>query len=214
MLVSCKDLNQSSNTENQEIKNDTLPKIEKNQSPLHENLSKEFNYQSFIERIPTEYFDSCLVNVVVSRKDNERVFYKVNIISTYLLGDETFENDNVRSYITGANADEDVVDNDYGDIVVADFNFDNFEDFAIKREEGGNGGPLYNFYIQSNQNFIIDNYLSDTIVWFPNKIDKEQKILQTLVRASAVSVCEETYKYNSTNKTWKKIRKQFYGEKY
>ena len=39
-----------------------------------------------------------------------------------------------------------------------------------------------------------------------------KKKLQTLVRASAVSVCETTYKYNSNDKTWKEVKKQYFGE--
>jgi hypothetical protein len=52
----------------------------------------------------------------------------------------------VRSYETGKNAHKAVVDNDYGDLVVADINFDGLADVVLKTDGGGNGGPYYTFY--------------------------------------------------------------------
>ena len=176
MFTSCKDIGQPSISKKQILPKVEVVKVKKRQSLLHENLSKTLNYQSFIKRIPTEYTDSCIVKIVVSGKTDKNIVYETDITSTYLLGNNTFANENVRSYITGKNINKDVIDNDYGDLVVADFNFDGLEDFAIKREEGGNAGPFYNFYIQSTRNtFAIDKYLSDTIISFPNEMDFEQK---------------------------------------
>lgn len=215
LICFCKDLKKSSNKEKPAIaavKKDTLPLAKIHKSSLHKNLSKRFNYQSFIQRIPTDYQDSCVIKIEVYEKNNPKIFYTVNLISTYLLEDSTFVNKNVRSYITGKNVHQRIVDNQYGDIVIADFNFDNLEDFAIKREEGGNGGPIYNFYLAQKNTFILDEYLSDTMATFPNKINKKEKILQTLGRASAVSTCKISYKYNPIKGTWKEIKRQYYGE--
>ena len=73
-------------------------------------------------------------------------------------------------------------ENDYGDLIVADLNFDGKEDIAIKREEGGNGGPVYNFYLQENQQFIYDKYLSNEMSYFPEYINTKTKMLHVKVR--------------------------------
>jgi hypothetical protein len=213
LLCSCKGQNQFNNEDKAEIIEKASKTVKKGYSLIHKNLSDEFNYQSFIQRIQTNYFDSCLVKIVISDKSNGNTIFQTNITSTYLLGENSFENDNVRSFITGKNVTNKIVDNDFGDMVVADFNFDSLEDFAIKREEGGNSGPFYNFYIQSGKNqFILDKYLSDTMIWLPNEINEEQNILKTLTRVSTVSTCKITHKYNSIKGIWKEENKEFFGE--
>jgi hypothetical protein len=103
------------------------------------------------------------------------------------------------------------VENDYGDIVVADFNFDNKEDFAVKSEEGGNGGPLYNFYIQTNdRKFVLENYLSNTMQWFPFEIDKAEMTLATYVRSNSSEDEKVVYKYDVEKREWKIMKRQKY----
>ena len=137
----------------------------------------------------------------------KRTIQTVHITSNFLLGESSFVNcNNVRSYTTGINLNTEVVDNDFGDLIVADFNFDNKEDFAVKREEGGNGGPLYNYYLQTSPNtFKLDKFLSETMIFFPKEISKSNRTLITLVHASAVSVCETIYKFDSSTNKWKEI---------
>ena len=146
--------------------------------------------------------------IIIEKEEfNELQTIKYN---TNDLFDETFANcEFVRSYITGKNKDVEDTDNDYGDIVIADFNFDGKDDIALTNATGGNGGPLYNFYLQNNQGkFVLDNYLTDTMEFFPNEINKNKKTLVTLVHASAVDLCESTYKYNSVNRKWKEIKRR------
>lgn len=215
LLFSCKDFEQSPKTISE---NDTLSYIKPlpikiGQSPIHEKLSKQFNYQSFIKRIPTEYSDSCIVKIVITNKENNAIIDTVNLISRDLQNDSIFIDKNVRSYLTGTNVDKEIIDNDYGYLVVADFNFDGLDDFAITRNYGVSSGPFYNFYIQSSQNkFELDKYLSETVIWFPNEINKHNKTLTTLVMETYTSVCETTYKYNSTSKKWVESKKQYFGE--
>ena len=102
-------------------------------------------------------------------------------------------------------------ENDFGDLIVADFNFDGNEDIAIKREEGGNGGPNYNFYIQSkNQQFIIDTFLSNEMSYFPDYIDSEKKTLHIYVRVDSSTEEGITYFYEEKSKTWKIEKKVKY----
>jgi hypothetical protein len=90
-------------------------------------------------------------------------------------------------------------------------NFDGKEDIAIKREEGGNGGPIYNFYIQSkNKQFILDKYLSNEMLYFPDYIDGKEKTLHVYVRIDSLSEEGITYLYSDVSKTWSILKKLKY----
>ncbi|MFL5764425.1 MAG: XAC2610-related protein [Bacteroidia bacterium] len=167
----------------------------------HTDLSDEFDIEISATRYQTrELGDSTFVTVTAGDKEgNKKAIF--GYYSTFFL-DTVFEDCNfVRSYSTGKNKDAEVVDNDFGDVVIADLNFDGRDDLALKRELGGNGGPLYYFYIQDKKgDFAEDEYLSDSVVFFPNEINEKKKMITTLVHASAYSVRETKYSYR--NNKW------------
>jgi len=137
------------------------------------------------------------------------------IIRAGVLYDTSFtDHSKSMSYRTGFNINRQIVDNDHGDIIVADLNFDGKDDLAIKWEEGGNGGPLYNYYLQDkNGKFIIDDFLSKEMIFFPMEINAKKQTLTTLVHASAYSVSETVYKLDPGSGKWKQISHRFIGGK-
>lgn len=173
----------------------------------HNELSKKYNFTvKFI------HINDSLNKIelkVINKKDLKTI-QNISIIPQYIFSSD-FENCNtVRSYTTGFNKNEEVLDNNFGDFVVADFNFDGKEDFAIKIDSGGNGGPLYNYYLQKNDlKFKKDLFLSNTMEFFPNFIDSKNKTLITLVHANAYQLCKTTYKYYTSSKKWKKLKHSF-----
>ena len=109
----------------------------------------------------------------------------------------------VRSYQTGYKTKKEVLDNNFGDIVVADFNFDGMDDFAFINNSGGNAGPLYQFYIQQdNGYFNKSEFLTDSMQFFPTVIDPEQQQLITRCHASAFQLNEQVYRYDPKLKQW------------
>ena len=107
--------------------------------------------------------------------------------------------------MTDVNKDSENIDNDFGDLVVADFNFDGLEDFAVKRGEGGNAGPEYNFYLQSKDSeFELNRFLSDEMMYFPFVIDPKKKRLITLVHGNAYQMSEKIFELKG-KKNWKVI---------
>lgn len=173
----------------------------------HAGLSNKYDFKRKIVRkeLPNR-LDSYLITITVSSKSTKQVIQTVEVKSNYLIGSYSACK-NVRSYETGLNQNEEVIDNDYGDLVIADFNFDQKFDFAVKREEGTYTGPIYNYYIQQESgSFKIDTYLSETVLWFPSDFDAENKILKTSV-PSAVGVHVATYKFNPLNGVWKLTNK-------
>ncbi|RDC64236.1 XAC2610-related protein [Adhaeribacter pallidiroseus] len=124
--------------------------------------------------------------------------------------EETFDADfddcsNIRSYVTGLNETDEAPDNDYGDFIVADFNFDDKEDFAIKKYwAGGSSGPVYNYYIQDRAGkFVKDSYLSEEVEFFPSKFDKKRTSLQVIVPVGACSIAKHVYSFNTRINKWK-----------
>ncbi|MGC4041264.1 MAG: hypothetical protein QM710_10880 [Flavobacterium sp.] len=88
-----------------------------------------------------------------------------------------------------------------------DLNFDGLEDFALKSDSGGNGGPTYFFYIQNNEGkFVKDNYLTETMEFFPLEVNKRKMRLTIYVHASAYNLRKTIFAYQPKNKSWKIIR--------
>lgn len=169
---------------------------------IFEGLSNNYDFQVEFNKSHKEFGDSCLVEISVLNKNNE-IVSKLRHFGFYFFDDELFSGSNIKSYLTQKNCDEDIVDNDFGDLIVADFNFDSHEDFAIKRDEGGNGGPLYCFYLNSkNNSFEYDPFLSEKMGWFPVKIDSKAKTLTTEVHASASSYQETIFRFDLILKKW------------
>lgn len=182
-----------------------FPKIILGQTCLHKNLSKEFNFEVKIRKIKStiEEIDSNSVKIIVSNKITNKK-QEINFGSGYLFQKTFIDCKTVRSYTTGINKKAQIIDNDFGDIIIADFNFDNREDFAVKNDSGGNGGPTYNFYIQDkNKNFILDQFLTTEMEFFPSKFILKSKRLITYVHANAYKVSENIFEYNEPLTKWK-----------
>jgi hypothetical protein len=118
------------------------------------------------------------------------------------------------SYVTGKDTAELNVDNfhlDYGDIVVADLNFDGKEDVAVVRDWGKAQGFRYNFYIQVNKKrFKLDLFLTDSVKVFPREIDKKKKLLTNLVSVGpcGYAYVKCVYKFNGSRNVWKQIERK------
>jgi hypothetical protein len=182
-----------------------FPKILLGQTCLHKNLSDEFNFEIKVRKIkiPNEIIDSNLVKIIVYNKISNKK-QEFSFGSSFLF-EKTFINcKTVRSYSTGINKNAKIVDNEFGDLVIADFNFDNREDFAIKNDSGGNGGPTYNFYVQdNNKKFTLDKFLTTEMEFFPTKFIVKSKKIITYVHASAYQLSKNTFEYNVKTKKWK-----------
>ena len=179
------------------------------QNCLHENLSRSFNFKTHLKRIPREgeLLDTCIVTVTIIKKDTKKTLQTIHFGSSWLFHDAYKKNSDVRFYSTGYNKNKMVLDSDYGTIVVADFNFDGKEDFALKNDSGGNSGPTYIFYIQSPiGKFTKDVFLSDQMEFFPSTLNKKAKTLTTIVFLDATQDSKMVYQYYPKYKTWKRIK--------
>lgn len=169
-------------------------------------LSKQFNTKLEITRI-TE--DSTQIIIEIFDKVSKNRMDKIIVETEWLMIPPMFENcDNVRSFTTGVNTEKEVIDNEHGDFIIADFNFDNLDDLAIAVDFGGNGGTIYSFYLQeTNEKFRLDQYLSETMQRFPVAFDRKKKTLTTSVHANAYGNTETIYQFK--NGQWKIIHQKF-----
>ncbi|MFD2718582.1 XAC2610-related protein [Hymenobacter monticola] len=150
--------------------------------------------------------DSCMVTISVFDKQNQKLLQNISYPSTHFFSNVYRRCNAVRSYSTGTNKNTPATDNDYGDFIVADFNFDGKDDFAAKNDSGGNGGPTYNYYIQNRTGkFVIDHFLTQYVAHFPYKISKQQKTLATLVHANADQLKGAAYQFDSAKNEWRRI---------
>ncbi len=181
----------------------------------HQDISKTFDFKIEIKRINRDtQMDSCVIKVAIFDKSLTKLIQEIQYSSEYFFNDAFSECGNVRSYTTNVNRDFEAVDNDYGDIIVADFNFDNKDDFAIKNNSGGNGGPEYRFYIHdTNDEFILDKFLSEKMIFFPIQINKTNHTLTTLVHANARQLTETKYRLNLNNQKWKIVKSKLISAK-
>ncbi len=174
---------------------------------FYENLSKEFNFKT----IPISKNEDLLqVTVEITEKENTD---KIQTIKMECNRYWDFLNDceNVKSYSTKINNELPTGhEHDSGNLIIADFNFDGLEDFAIKNDEGGNGGPLYTYFIQDkNKNFHQNSYLTDTVKFFPIEINMAKKTITTLVHANAYQNSKRIFKYSPKTEKWNLIYSDF-----
>ena len=104
------------------------------QTCIHKDLSRKviIMVQTKRIKITDQDRDSCIVKVKIVDKRTKKEIQEISL-ATSLLFESDFSNcRSVRSYITGKRVKSEVMDNDFGDIVMADFNFDSKEDIAIK----------------------------------------------------------------------------------
>lgn len=171
---------------------------------IYKNLSKGYNFEIDVTK-ESSSTDSLIIEITpINKQNNERL----NTIYAHAFQySSTFINcgDYVGSYTTNVNAK--FFDNaDNGDFVVADFNFDSQDDFAIKIAPGGSvGAPKYNFYLQTNGQFIKDDFLS-SIGIFPKEINKHKKQLTINYLHDRCTMLEKKYQYNSAKNTWNELR--------
>lgn len=181
----------------------------------HNELSRQFDITIDFKRYTDtiEKQDSCFLTLYIKDKKSKSVIDSVNIISLSYYSFMFSRCDNVTSYTTKFKADREIADNYFGDIVVADLNFDEKDDIAVINDGGGNSGPLYGFYTQtSNKRFVMDRFLTDSVAYFPDRIQKSKRRLITLGHAGACCAGEHIYQLDKTTNQWKHIRYKVYGQ--
>lgn len=189
-------------------KNDTTQTHPKSEAEIKDvacyfnQLSSQFNIDLVVNYGDENASD---IFITVFDKTSNKKLDSIYVKSGWLIMPPMFANcDDVRSFTTKVNLNKEVIDNCHGDFIVADFNFDGLDDFAVAIDNGGNGGTAYAYYQQrKNKNFIREAYLTEKMVQFPVAIDSIKKTLTTSVHASAVENFVTVYQLK--NGTWNEV---------
>ncbi len=177
------------------------------QPVMYNDLSKKYFFKVIISKTVSDstgiYRNPDMTLLILDR--NKKIVQKI----TYKAGplfDTAFGNKkNSRSYTTGARENAEVTDYDYGDLVIADLNFDGREDIAVKTDSGGDAGPWYTFFVQgSDGRFHKDNYLTDSVSSFPASINIKQLKLTTNYISSNGTSFEYIFSFNTQKGIWHK----------
>jgi hypothetical protein len=176
------------------------------------NLSNTYSYKVHYQKKACDSNDiggNIDIKISILKKSNGRIIENI-ILHPHYLYPGVYENClRARSYITGVNMDTLAIDNDYGELVVADLNFDGKEDLAFIDNSEGNSGPTYCFYLQTeNHGFEPEHFLTEHMEFFPTKINKATHQLITYGHSSANSSCKHIYQYFSATRSWKEVSRK------
>lgn len=172
------------------------------QNVVDSTTSTNFNFLILVKSKDENTLGKAEIVVKVIDKRTEVETQTIRFVSDFILKSESYiQNRNNRYHPANVTIVSD--ENDCGDLIVADLNFDGREDLALKREEGGNGGPLYNYYLQTpSRNFIFDEYLTNEMSYFPDFINSQENTLHVTVRVDSRSEEGITHKYENSRKVW------------
>jgi hypothetical protein len=180
------------------------------QTCIHKDLSPTLTFITQTKRIkrPDNVFDSCNVTIKIIDKASKKTIQVISLETSDLYDGDYAKCRLVRSYSTGKNKHDTITDTDYGDMVIADLNFDQKEDIAVK-SENGMAGTHYTFYVQGpDKQFRLDRFLTDSMQTFPFSFNKKRKTLTTLERAG-VMCGEQVYRLDNKKNKWSMIRHRF-----
>lgn len=172
------------------------------QNCVQKNLSNNFDFSSKVMRAKKDAtIDSTTITITVTDKKSNKS-QTIRYGSNWLFKSDFSDCNNMRSYITSQNLKKDP-EEDFGDMIIADLNFDGRDDIALKYDSWGNSGPLYYYYIQdSSGKFNRNEFLSDEMGLFPTKIDSKNKLLVTYGHAGVEQVGEHVYALNTRSNKW------------
>jgi hypothetical protein len=180
------------------------------QSCIHDDLSRTLRIKTWVQRKPGDSIIAynCPVKVTIFDKASKKSLQEISFTAASLY-DRSFSKCNwVRSYSTGKNRNAEIWDTDFGDIVVADFNFDTREDIAIKSYDEMSG-TYYRFYLQEKDGlFKPDSFLTDSMSLVPTYFNKTKRTLTTYQRAGARDA-EMIYRLDVRTNKWRMIRHRF-----
>ncbi|MCG8577829.1 MAG: hypothetical protein MI810_23325 [Flavobacteriales bacterium] len=175
------------------------------QECYYDSLSNQFNIsiESKKNKVKNSTLDSVYIKVVIRNKDTDSVIQTIRKNQELAWDSQESNCSHVRSYQTTLNLDLPVVDNDFGRLIIADFNFDGLDDFAFSYDASVTSGPIYHFYIQQTDGtFIRQVFLSENMAFFPAIIDTEKKQLITHTHANTYQIGIRTFQFNPETNSW------------
>ncbi|TCZ70465.1 XAC2610-related protein [Flaviaesturariibacter aridisoli] len=181
------------------------------QTCRHTKLSRQFDLRVQLQRREGDDEHSGIIHIRIYSKGKATPRQRLELPSALLYSSEYAGCSNVRSYSTGWGNQREVVDQDFGDIVVADLNFDGRDDLAVKHDSGGNSGAYYTFYLQQpDGTFALHAFLTREVQVFPEKRDRRRREL-TAAWPHYCGVGLHTYRCATDGNTYRFVRRKMLG---
>ena len=151
--------------------------------------------------------------VIIRDKKTLMVVDSINMFSGNHFSDVfTKPDERSKSYFTKYNLDATNVDGDFCDFIVADFNFDNKEDFAIVFDSEGSAGVTYNFFVQGlDSKLSLNTFLTDTLRVFPVQFYPKTKRLKSEARSGTCWHFETIYQLKNTS-DWRAVSSTIFDD--
>ncbi len=169
-------------------------------------LFNQFKFEYLIKEIKSEENSKYLIKINLTNKVSNKI-QNIDYEPLGLFSGKNNLDTSVNNYFDTKEAKIKTTEGleTFHNIIVLDVNFDGLEDFAIINFEGGNGGPLYAYYIQNpNNEFELDDELTNEVRFFPIEINNKEK---TLTFGHPSGCCKiNTFKIQiQPNGNWKQI---------
>ncbi|MEZ5046847.1 MAG: hypothetical protein R2831_07620 [Chitinophagaceae bacterium] len=164
---------------------------------LHPQLSNQFNIKVHVEK-NQEHIQNMSLGIYDKKSNALLDSFIINTDNTYR--NDLFYFQNTQSFCTNYNVNKENREYNTGDIIVADFNFDNKDDIAVRQFRSTDSNVNYHFYIQQNDHtFCYNSFLSESMSLFPSKIDKQTKTLTTEYKTNQKKTTQKNYRHSSAN---------------
>lgn len=181
------------------------------QTCTHDDLSHTLRFKIESRRPADDSTNGhdCTIIVTIINKASRKKIQIISFKGIEIYSSSFTKCSQVRSRSTWKNWKAPVMDTDFGDLVVADFNFDSREDLAI-RSDDENSGTYYRFYIQGKDgSFTLDPFLTDSVSLVPTYFNPAKKTLTTYQVADVGHEGEQVYRLDVRNNRWSMIRHRF-----
>ena len=171
----------------------SIPLNEANLLCGHENLSDKFSFYVYSANDDEE--NPKVVNIVIQNKETsakQELEHELNYISNLDLICKGI------SYFNKNKEIDEGLESFHG-FIVADYNFDKLEDFAILYDTGGNGGPWFSYYLQNENGYFYlpDSFPLNPSSYFPVEINAENKTLKLQHPAGATKISTTVFQLNN-----------------
>lgn len=140
------------------------------------------------------------IEIFKNNKPKQNIIFAPNF---WTFTEDSFKINQINYFKNGLKIQEGI--ENYHNLIIADFNFDNLEDFAILYDSGGNGGPVYSYYFQDKMGkFNLNDKFPLNQGPFPKNINNTN---HTLTISLPISCCKiETTIFNlKENGEWEMI---------
>ncbi len=178
---------------------------------MHANILDGYTITTSLKRFENRYktaVDSCQANIIITSLKTGNEVGNIEFYGSKW-GEDVYT-DCSRIHVYKELDQSPDPDKDYGDLIVADFNFDGMPDIAYRRGFGkrGESFSVFNYFIQTRKGTFERSDLNFSMPIFPHVIDNQEKVLKSLYPESATELIEITYTWNAEKATWDIVKGQ------